>query len=159
MNVPCFWYKNLRNSCHLKKLSEIRLRNLGEFFLHLCFWPLPYTELITTSPLLQFKNFSKGSWYSYWLTQKWQKQPPEVFCKKRCSSSTLLKKRLWHRCFPVNFVEISKSNFFAEQLRATASKVNLFHLRKLGGSTCSKKKFSTKKSTHLAHFLRREISG
>ena len=38
-----------------------------------------------------------------------QKQPPEVFHKKRCSVSeslfhcNLLKKRLWHRCFPVNF--------------------------------------------------------
>ena len=61
---------------------------------------------------------------------------PEVFCKKGvlrnfakftgkhlCQSlffnkvaglrpSTLLKKRLWHRCFPFNFFEIFKNTFF-----------------------------------------------
>ena len=33
----------------------------------------------------------------------------------------LFKKRPCHRCFPVNFCEISKSNFFAKHLWATAS--------------------------------------
>ena len=55
---------------------------------------------------------------------------PEVFCKKGvlrnfakftgkhlCQSlffnkNTLLKKRLWHGCFPVNFCEIYKNTFF-----------------------------------------------
>ena len=31
--------------------------------------------------------------------------------------ATLLKKRLWHRCFPVNFVEFLRTPFFAEHLR------------------------------------------
>ena len=35
--------------------------------------------------------------------------------------ATLLKKRLWHRCFPVNFVKISKNTFLTEHLRTTAS--------------------------------------
>ena len=35
--------------------------------------------------------------------------------------ATSLKKRLWYRCFPVNFSEISKSTFFIEHLWATAS--------------------------------------
>ena len=35
--------------------------------------------------------------------------------------ATLLKKRLQHRCFPVNFAEISKNTFFTEQLQATGS--------------------------------------
>ena len=35
--------------------------------------------------------------------------------------ATLLKKRLWHRCFTVNFCEISKNAFFTEHLRATVS--------------------------------------
>ena len=46
-----------------------------------------------------------------------EKQPKEVLCKKRCSwkfrkihrktpvPATLLKKRLWHWCFPVNFAK------------------------------------------------------
>ena len=64
-----------------------------------------------------------------------QKQPPEGFCKKRCSQkfpkihrknlcqslvfnkvagprpATLLKKRLWHSCFPVNFAKFLRTPF------------------------------------------------
>ena len=64
-----------------------------------------------------------------------KKQPPEVFCKKSCSKkfreiprktpvpeslfnkvaglrpATLLKKRLWHRCFPGNFVKFLRTPF------------------------------------------------
>ena len=61
-----------------------------------------------------------------------QKQPPEVFCKKGvlknftkltgkhlCQSLflTLLKKRLWHRCFQVNFAKLFRTPFFTEHLR------------------------------------------
>ena len=35
-----------------------------------------------------------------------KKQPPEVF-----RPATLLKKRLWHRCFPVNFVKFLRTPF------------------------------------------------
>ena len=31
--------------------------------------------------------------------------------------ATLLKKRLWHRCFPVNFAEFLRTTFLTEQLR------------------------------------------
>ena len=57
---------------------------------------------------------------------------PEVFYKKGvlrnfakftgkhlCQSlrpATLLKKRLWHRCFPVNFVKFLRTPFFTEHL-------------------------------------------
>ena len=41
-----------------------------------------------------------------WLLQK---QPPEVCCKKR--PAILLKKRVWHRCFPVNFVKFLRTAF------------------------------------------------
>ena len=36
-------------------------------------------------------------------------------------SATLLKKRLWHKCFPVNFAKFLRAHFFTEHLRATAS--------------------------------------
>ena len=39
----------------------------------------------------------------------------------QAAPATLLKKRLWHRCFPVNFAKISKNTFFTEHLWATAS--------------------------------------
>ena len=35
--------------------------------------------------------------------------------------ATLVKKRLWHRYFPVNFVKFSKNTFFTEHLWTTAS--------------------------------------
>ena len=34
-----------------------------------------------------------------------------------CTDTTLLKKRLWHRCFPVNFAKFLRTPFFTEQLR------------------------------------------
>ena len=37
------------------------------------------------------------------------------------SIATLLKKRLWHRCFPENFANFSKTPFFIEHLRVTTS--------------------------------------
>ena len=40
---------------------------------------------------------------------------------KNLRPATLLKKRLWHRCFPVNFFEISKNIFFTEHLWMSAS--------------------------------------
>ena len=40
---------------------------------------------------------------------------PDVFCRKR--SATLLKKRLWHRCFLVNFAKFLRAPFFTERLR------------------------------------------
>ena len=70
-----------------------------------------------------------------------QKQPPEVFYEKRCSlnfrriqgnhlfqslffskvaglrSATLLKRRLWHRCFPVNFVKFLRTLFLQNTSR------------------------------------------
>ena len=55
---------------------------------------------------------------------------PEVFCKKGvirkfakftgkhlCQKpATLLKKRLWHWCFPVNFTEFLRTRFYIEHL-------------------------------------------
>ena len=76
--------------------------------------------------------------------------PPEVFCKKGvlknftkftekhlCQSLflnkdaalrpvTLLKKRLWHRYFPVNFAKFLRAPFLTEPVWATASVCNVF---------------------------------
>ena len=77
------------------------------------------------------------------LQERWnfQKQSPEVFCKKSCLRNfakltgkhlcqslffdkvadlrlaTLLKKRLWHRCFPVNLATFLRIPFLKEHLR------------------------------------------
>ena len=39
--------------------------------------------------------------------------------------ATLLKKRLWHRCFPVNFTKFLRSSFFTEHLWMTASDMTI----------------------------------
>ena len=67
--------------------------------------------------------------------QKWNAQKPEVLCKKgvlrnfarftghlcqrHCFNktgdirpATLLKKSLWHMCFPVNFAKFLRTSFF-----------------------------------------------
>ena len=42
----------------------------------------------------------------------YQKQPPEVFYKNVLPQpATLLKKRLWHRCFPVSFAKFLRTPF------------------------------------------------
>ena len=45
----------------------------------------------------------------------------ENTCARVSFLTTLLKKTVWHRCFPVNL-----QNFFTEYLRTTASVLNLF---------------------------------
>ena len=68
----------------------------------------------------------RSLWIFSWWILKIQNQPPEVFCNKRCSkkfhkihrktpvpeSLFLLKKRLLHRCFPVNFVKFLRTPFY-----------------------------------------------
>ena len=58
----------------------------------------------------------------------------EIFFKKISKNfclTTLLKKRLWHRCFPVNFAKFLRTPFLTEQLRwlllvTIIAKTNLF---------------------------------
>ena len=75
-----------------------------------------------------------------YVKQIYRSSRPEVFCKKGvlgnfvkftgkhlCQShfsnnvaglspATLLKKRPWHRCFPVNFVKFLRTPFYIEHL-------------------------------------------
>ena len=39
------------------------------------------------------------------------------FIKKETQPATLLKKRLWHRCFPVNYAKFVRIPFLTEHLR------------------------------------------
>ena len=83
------------------------------------------------------KNFGKSS--GRFNMKKFQKQPLEVFCKKKLFLKTLQnslentcarvsffiklqgeicnfikKKRLWHRCFPVNYAKFLNKNTFLQ---------------------------------------------
>ena len=60
---------------------------------------------------------------------QYRSSPPEVFCKKGVlrnfakfkgkylQAATLLKKRLWHRYFPVNFAKFLRTLFFTEHFQ------------------------------------------
>ena len=80
-----------------------------------------------------------SSWQAFIFNLKYRSTRPEVFCKKvvlgsfpkftgkhPCQSlffnkvacqAALLKKRLWRRCFPVNFTKFLRTPFLTEQLR------------------------------------------
>ena len=57
--------------------------------------------------------------------KQYRTSPPEVFCKKgilrnfakHLQAATLLKKRLWHRYFPVNFAKFLRTLFFTEHFQ------------------------------------------
>ena len=53
---------------------------------------------------------------------------PESFLDKGAGfrPGTLLKKRLWHRCFPVNFVKSLRTPFLTEHLRWLLLNVELY---------------------------------
>ena len=61
------------------------------------------------------KNFGK-------FTGKHMCQRPLFYSKVAVlRPATLLKKRLWHRCFPVNFARFLGTSFFAEHLLVTTA--------------------------------------
>ena len=72
--------------------------------------------------MIQKQPFGKERSEKY---RKIRSSRPEVFCingvlrnfaKFTGKPATLLKKRLWHRCFPVNFVKFLRTTFFMEHL-------------------------------------------
>ena len=86
--------------------------------------------------LLAVINFRKLTYFQLVIRQK---QSSRVFCKKvflkisqnsqestharvsfliklQARPATLLKRRLWHRCFPLNFAKFSRAPFFIEHL-------------------------------------------
>ena len=65
-------------------------------------------------------------------------------------STTLLKKRLWHRCFPAEFCEISKNTFSTKHLRTTASGLAMFYLDQME-IVCS--------AQHNCHWYERLLTG
>ena len=68
-----------------------------------------------------------------------KKQLPEVYYdiryslkflkihRKTLRPATLLKKRLWHKCFPINSWKIFKNTFLTKHVRVSASVYELYH--------------------------------
>ena len=79
------------------------------------------------SKLFFYKNWSQNHIYTLEflkILKVWkfslQKQSPKGVLWKRCPA-TLLKKRLWHRCFSCEFCEIYKNTFFYRTTLVAAS--------------------------------------
>ena len=83
-------------------------------------------------------NFTKIEPLHWYLFKDFDEQPPEILYKKSCSQKfhkihkrTLVplffkkvsKKRLWHLCFPVNFVKFLRTSF----LQTTSKRLLLDH--------------------------------
>ena len=105
------------------------------------FFPVNFAKLLRTSfqwntsgrLRLQFVRNSKDTAWKYFHRKlhclgqgkSLQKQPQEVFYENNlffkilqnlqknflCQKTLLLRKRLWHRCFPVNFVKVLRTPF------------------------------------------------
>ena len=81
--------------------------------------------------IINYKKYKKYNKFLNLDIYTFQKQPPEVFYKKKlflqnsqentCARvyffKTLLKQRLWHGCFPVNFVKFLRTRFFHNTYR------------------------------------------
>ena len=102
-------------------------------------WALDFDQVIVNVYLeKQWKDIFQISYDPDAYLGSCQKQSSRGVCKKGvlknfakftekhlCQSlffnkvrpATLLKKRLWHRCFPVNFAKFSRTHFFIEHLR------------------------------------------
>ena len=66
--------------------------------------------------LFQKSNFVHHFCFLVFLLRHFRSSRPEVFCKKGWPA-TLLKKRLWRRCFPVNFAKFLRTSLLTEHLR------------------------------------------
>ena len=64
-----------------------------------------------------------------------QKQPPEVFCGKRCSECKFIKNETLQQVFFCEFCKIFKNTIFTEHLSVTASVSDSFCLQKLKTKT------------------------
>ena len=106
--------KNLgRNGLNLSKMrSVIQTNKHVEAFL---LWISRSSHQRCSMKKTVLTNFAK-------FTGKHLRQ--SLFCNEvaRLRPATLLKKRLWHRCFPVNFAKFLSAPFFTEHFRETASK-------------------------------------
>ena len=103
-------YPDWIRSSHLRcSLKNVVLKNLAKFRgKHLCQSLWMYTDWIRSSHLRCKKGVIKN------LTKFTGKQLCQSLFFNKVAGlrpATLLKKRLWHRCFPLNFVKFLKIHF------------------------------------------------
>ena len=95
--------------------------------------PINFNEYFWHEPREKLKEVRKPSLTIKGITNAWSKSSrssrPELFCKKGVPRhATLLKKSLWHRCFPVNFVKFLRTPFYIEHLGWLLLELQLFRV-------------------------------
>ena len=106
-------------SSHLAIYSRIYLTSY--FWIVLDYWVLGFSwsskSNIRSIFPLRFNSTETHSFLSvirlmvYPILYKDGSSRPDVFCEKGAPPATLLKKRRWHRCFPVNFAKFLGTSF------------------------------------------------
>ena len=97
----------------------------------------------STNDYISVETIFTASVYNFWvflspqiILSKFKKVSKELslvpsefnhnsWFRSKLQPATLLKKSLWHKCFPVNFAKFLRATFFAEHLQMTASVNNL----------------------------------
>ena len=89
-------------------------------------WP-QIIPLTTTFPIIQKSEHNASQLNGFYMMGIFTSSRSEVFCKKGIITcfvkftghrpATLLKKRLWHSCFPVNYAKFLRTPFLTEHLR------------------------------------------
>ena len=116
LSVPTYTKTNAKEMPYPNVSDLHYLNNYTYFLFSVCYSPLNLSS--RDSILVKTRTKSKSS-------------RPEVFCKKGVllnfakRPETLSKKRLWHRCFPVNFAKLIRTHFLTEHLRWLLLKVQL----------------------------------
>ena len=98
MPVKAWWWHTL--------LALLDFNRTNKHCIHLSSTSLQQRQSISLALFLQYPH-SRSS-------------RPELLCKKKVASglpAILLKKRLWHRCFPMNFAKILRTPFFTWHLQ------------------------------------------
>ena len=107
------WIKALLLVNNLKKNNHQRHHHFYLIFVFSCIF-FPFGCIFKTRSLCDFSIMSFFPRDSY----PFRSSRPEVFCRKGVlKACNFIKKRLWHRCFPVNFAKFLRTLFLTERLR------------------------------------------
>ena len=101
-------------------------------------WNISFRLFHETQFNVYFITFNLISWNSYKICKKETPRLRKKEFKRSLRPATFLKKRLWHRCFPVNFVKYLKTPFLQNtcgRLLLQVRKEKRLFLRKQGNST------------------------
>ena len=86
----------------------------------------------------------------------WQNSQENPCVRVVSQPGTLLEKRLWHRCFPVNFVKILRAPIFVEHLWWMLLKLFFMFCQRIARSSCENcvfpQNFRTRKLSQITVF-------